>query len=154
MFEHLRTLMAVGEEQSDCVNVRYPVSEEEIDESERKLGHSFPAELRAFFRDVGYGFFKSPDVTTSANKFNYINRFLAPSQIVELMSDDDDEARPSEGFDNADIPFFEVADRLYLVMRPSSSGSHEVAWSFGDAVCDSLINFTRQLIVNPRFYHR
>jgi hypothetical protein len=153
MFDAIRRLMANGNEKPDHPNPYYPVSDAEITVSESKLGYQLPEQLRNFHRQVGYGFFKSASPQVRGGNYNYINRFLAPSQIADLLLGNDEESTPSEGFGDGEIPFFEVGDRLYLVIRPSPSHPNQVAWPFGDVVSDDLYEFTRRLAANPRFYH-
>ena len=153
MFDAIQQLMVDGNKTPDYPNVYYPVSEEEIAASESKLGHQLPEQLRAFHREIGYGFFKSATTQIRGQNFNYINRFLAPSQIADLLLGNDEESMPSEGFDDGEIPFFEVGDRLYMVIRPSPTHANQVTWPFGDRVSDDLVEFTKSLAANPRFYH-
>jgi hypothetical protein len=153
MFEVIRNLMVDGNKTPDHPNVFYRVSDAEIVESERRLAFHLPDELRAFYQEIGYGFFKTVTPQVIGDNYNYINRFLAPSQIADLLLGDDEESMPSEGFDAREIPFFEVGDRLYLVLRPSPTPPNQVAWPFGDKVSDDLVEFTKRLAANPRFYH-
>jgi antitoxin YxxD len=153
MFEAIRRLMVNGNEIPDYPNVYYPVSEEEISKSETRLGYQLPEQLKTFHREIGYAFFTSASPQTFAGIFNHINRFLAPSQIADLLLNDDEETRPSEGFNHGEIPFFEVGDQLYLVLCPISSQSAHVCWPYGHKISDSLLEFTERLASNPRFYH-
>src|SRR5262249_49419088 len=113
----------------------------------------FPEQLRQFFREIGYAFFRASDRSAPNVSVNYINRFLAPSQIADLLLGADQEIAPSEGFDDGEIPFFEVGDQLYLVLRSSDALPAQVAWPIGDRIADDLIEFTKRLAANPRFYH-
>jgi antitoxin YxxD len=153
MFEAIRRLMVDGATNPDHPNVFYPVTDAEIATSEQRLGYELPQQLQTFHREVGYGFFKSSSPESRGSEYNYINRFLAPSQVADLLLGNDEEVMPSEGFDDGEIPFFEVGDRLYLVLRPNSSHSAQVCWPYGDKVSDDLIEFTERLALNPRCYH-
>lgn len=153
MFEHLRQLMADGNRNPDYPNVFYPVSDEEVATSERRLGYPLPEQLRAFYREVGYGFFKTATPEASEHYYNHINRFLAASQIADMLLGEDRYSMPEEGFDEGEIPFFEVTDQLYIVLRASPSGSYEVTWPDGEAICGDLIEFARRLAADPSFYH-
>src|SRR5262245_4564494 len=132
MFEQIRSLMANGNDAPDYPNAFYPIDEEEIAASDRRLGYQLPEQLRAFHREVGYGFFKTSNPQGPRGEYNYINRFLAPSQIADMLLGEDEAVMPGEGFDDGEIPFFEVGDRLYLVLRRSPTENIEVAWPFGD----------------------
>ena len=89
--------------------VYYPISDAEIGSAEARLGQQFPYQLRTFYREVGYGFFVSHTPQIRDRRYNYINRFLAPSQIVYPLLGNDEECMPGEGFDRGEIPFFEQA---------------------------------------------
>src|SRR6516165_7858115 len=131
MFEDILHLMVSGNDIPDHPNVFYPIDKEEILVSERRLGFQLPGQLRIFHSEVGFGFFKSSSPKLQGVNYNYINRFLAPSQIADLLLGSDEEAMPSEGFDQGEIPFFEVGDGLYLIIRPSRRNPNQVCWPFG-----------------------
>ncbi len=153
MFEAILSLMVNGNDNPNHPNTFYPVSDEEAIAAGRALGYRLPEQLRIFHREVGYGFFKSSSPEIQKENFNYINRFLAPSQIADLLLGNDEEGMPSEGFDEGEIPFFEIGDRLYLVIRPSPTHPTQVCWPFGERVSNDLIDFTKRLASNPRFYN-
>jgi hypothetical protein len=153
MFEKIRKLMVNGNDNPDHPNVFYTVSNEEATASARRLGFELPEQLRTFHREVGYGFFTTSFPEHHGERYNYINRFLAPSQIADLLLGCDEELMPGEGFDEGEIPFFEVGDRLYLVLRPNPKKPSQVCWPFGDTVSNDLVEFTKRLADNPRFYH-
>jgi len=152
MFERIRSLMVSGSEVPHHPNVYYPVSDEEIYASETRLGFQLPEQLKTFHQEIGYGFFTSASPQTFEGNFNYINRFLAPAQIADLLLNHDEESSPSEGFNEGEIPFFEVSDQLYLVLRSSLTNLNQVAWPYGAVVCNTLIEFTKRLADNPTFY--
>src|SRR5947207_6056686 len=98
MFEFLVKLMSDGRRDRAAANVFYPVAEDEIVRAEARLGRAFPPQLRAFFREVGCGFFTSASNQTPRPLLYYINRFLAPAQVAALALGEDEELAPSEGF--------------------------------------------------------
>ena len=59
MFELLLQLMANGQKDRNHPNVYYPVAEEEVLDAESRLGFRLPEQLRTFYQEVGYGFFRS-----------------------------------------------------------------------------------------------
>lgn len=148
MFHFLTTIMRNGTEEPDFPNVRFPVSAEDIESAERRMGNPVAEQLREFFSEIGSGFLKASQSDTSRTGFNYINRFLDPDEIAELLLGEDEDILPSEGFDDGELPFFEVGDRLYLVMREG-----QVCWPFGDVISENLLTFVTELANNPRFYH-
>lgn len=140
--------MRDGTKEPEYPNVRFPVSAEDIERAERRIGNRFPEQLRCFFSEVGCGFLKASQLETSRADFNYINRFLDPDEIADLLLGEDESVLPSEGFGDGELPFFEIGDQLYLVMREG-----RVCWPFGDVICDDFITFVTELVNHPRFYH-
>src|SRR5262245_56817624 len=116
MFEPLLKLMANGFDDEDHPNTYYPVPAQRLLDAESRLGFSFPDQLRTFYLEVGYGFFKTAHPETERDGFSYVNRFLSPTMVADLLTGKDRAARPSEGFQKGNIPFFEIADRYYLVI--------------------------------------
>ncbi|WP_146117663.1 MULTISPECIES: SMI1/KNR4 family protein [Pirellulaceae] len=148
MFHFLTSIMRDGTGEPDFPNVRFPVTAEDIESAERRIGNPFPEQLRKFFCQIGSGFLKAPQSDTSRTDFKYINRFLDPDEVAELFLGEDEDIFPSEGFDDGELPFFEIGDRLYLVLRDG-----QVCWPFGDVISQNLLAFVTELANNPRFYH-
>lgn len=151
MFEFLLEMMKNGNDYSSSPNVRFPVSTSTILDAEERLRMQFPSQLRAFFEEIGCGFLKIATGKES-KQVNYINRFLEPLEIADLIMNGDTEIMPSEGFSVGDIPFFEVGDMLYLVISPTNEKPNQICWPDGDLISEDLITFTKSLMEDPRFY--
>lgn len=153
MFHFLTDIMRDGEVEPEYPNVRFPVAVEEVESAERRIEIQFPEQLRAFFSEIGCGFLKASQAETSGTDFNHINRFLDPDEIADLFLGEDEGLLPSEGFDDGELPFFEIGDQLYLVIRVSDNGYGQVCWPFGDVVCNDLVAFVTELAIDPGFYN-
>lgn len=54
-----------------------PLKEKEIEAAERRLGANFPAELRQFYAEIGYGF-------ANRNETTAFQRIIGPDSAVDL----------------------------------------------------------------------
>ncbi|MHA2961936.1 SMI1/KNR4 family protein [Priestia megaterium] len=55
----------------------YPLEAKEIEAAERRLGANFPAELRQFYAEIGYGF-------ANRNETTAFQRIIDPDSAVDL----------------------------------------------------------------------
>lgn len=154
MFEFLKNVMRDGEEFPEHPNVRFPVSGADVKNAEYRVGVQFPNQLRAFFSEIGCGFLKASQTDSARTEFNYINRFLDPNEVAELYLGVNEDLSPSEGFDDGELPFFEIGDQLYLVVRRDGDNDNQVCWPLGEVICDDLVTFVSKLVHDPRFYHK
>jgi hypothetical protein len=153
MFEFLINVMKDGMTDRAARNVRYPVDPKDIDEAEKRLGFKLPSQLRAFYEQIGCGFLRLPPNADDSRRLNYINRFLDPDEVATLYLGEDEDFDPSDGFDSTELPFFEVGDGLYIVIKMSGDDSNRVCWPSGEEISPDLVTFTRHLVEDPRFYH-
>lgn len=153
MFEFMNDIIESSRKNPEGANVFYPVSQSDIAEAEIRLKRLFPDELKAFFGEIGCGFLKAGKADLSRTSFNYLNRFLDPGEIADICLGEDEDMAPSEGFAADELPFFEIADQLYLVIRPDGNNPHSICWPYGDPIADDLLIFVSRLINDPRFYH-
>lgn len=153
MFEFMNDIIERSKNDPEGANAFFPVSLSDIAEAESRLKRSLPDGLKTFFCEVGCGFLKAGRADLSHTKFNYLNRFLDPGEMADLCLGEDEDTMPSEGFAANELPFFEVGDQLYLVLRPDGNHPNAVCWSRGDRVVDDVQAFVRRLTNDPRFYH-
>jgi antitoxin YxxD len=153
VFEFMSDIVEYSRNHPESPNVFFPVSQGDVLEAEARLGRVFPDELKAFFKEIGCGFLKAGLPERSRTRFNYLNRFLDPREIADVSSGIDEDLTPSEGFAANELPFFEIADQLYLVFRSSGDRPNAICWSLGREIAPDLAEFVRQLTIDPRFYH-
>jgi hypothetical protein len=138
----------------DLPNDFYPVSLASITDAEERLGYSLPSELRAFYEEVGSGFF-TIGVKDSERDPSLVNRVVSPMGIVELLFDTTCQYRPYEGFVEGVLPFFDCGEGTFLVLRPRSSNPNAVYWPSGvesQRITSSVISFFDELYERAGFY--
>ncbi len=121
----------------------------EIEAVEQRLGTKFPAELRQFYLEIGYGFANRNETTT-------FQRIIDPESAVDLnLREDFYEHDPDlDMYDEREgFIFFEVVEGLYF----------EVRWGIPDAspvyfmdirISDSLQAFLDHLDKDAHFYEK
>lgn len=123
---------------------------DELRSAETTLGRDLPVPLRRFYLEIGAGSLRVSSDATAVR--DHPNRFLYPEEIAGLLSGEHEWA-PEEGFDDGELPFFEVGDKLFLVMRPGSSQPNAVFWPFGGLVEVEFARFVRRMYFeHPRYF--
>ncbi|MCP1161276.1 SMI1/KNR4 family protein [Bacillus infantis] len=125
----------------------YKVTVNDIISSEKKLGISFPIELREFFKEVGYGFIKGKSV-------NSINRFMDPNSIAEItLREGYYEYDPDlEIYDEKDkLIFYEVNEGVYLTLDLNSTPNTPVYY-FDAKIADSLTDFMKKVDKDSEYF--
>ena len=149
-FEYLKRY--VSRESPPTRNWFTPVTEDEIRAAEQRVGSSFPAALRQFYLEVGSGFLRASEgdkkVTTN------VNRNLDPAEAAALRLGEAEASAPPEGFEDGDLPIFEVGDQLFLVMKPATTRPDAVYWMYGEEVAPSFEDFVRRLYFEDPDYFR
>jgi hypothetical protein len=130
----------------------WPVTADEIGAAEARLGHEFPSELRKFFQEIGYGFYGEG---IKDSKRTHVNRVMDPTSIADILLDKSEPYRPHEGFLNGVMPFFDLGESTFLVLKPKTTLPNRVFWPDGvKVVSESLIEFFEELYVHADFYHK
>ncbi|WP_139491780.1 SMI1/KNR4 family protein [Brevibacillus dissolubilis] len=129
-------------------HVFYPLSAEEIQKEELRLGRPFPAELREFYLEVGYGFL-------SKDSGSMVNRIMDPASVVDyyLGEDDYEDDMNRELVEDDQLPFFEVSEVLVLGIDfdSSESGANPVR-KYGYIIENSLEDFLRNCDEEADYY--
>jgi hypothetical protein len=148
MFEYLQPY--IGKKKPP--NRFWPVDPADVEDAERRLGVRFPGQLRTFYAEVGCGFLAQGKEDRRRGP-SLVNGVLSPVEIASLLLDPSEPARPAEGFMPGVMPFFDVGEQTYLVMRPSSSQPDAVYWPDGKSkVSDELEAFFKDLYQRAGFY--
>ena len=117
------------------------------------MGLKFPEQLRMLLFEAGTGTIKAKKGEESHFKYsNFVNRFLGPTEMAELFLGEPIDSAPEEGFDDGELPFFEVGDQEYFVLRPRTEEPNAVYRAFGEAVADDVLSFVGKLLEEPYFY--
>ncbi len=131
----------------------WAVQEAEIDSAETTIGMLFPGQLRRFFTEIGYGFYARGQ---KDNTPTHVNRILSPKAIANMVARPSTAGRPPEGFPKGAIPFFELGECAYLLLKPNSDSPNCVYSPDGHTVVSvDLQVFFEDLYNSAGFYrHR
>ncbi len=148
MFEYLTEFIG----KHDGPNDFYAVSKDDVAKAEERLGFKFPSQLKTFYAKIGCGFLQVGTDDTKRDP-SVINRIVAPKEVADLLLDKNSVMRPYEGFVKGVMPFFEVGESTYLVVRPKSSSPNTVFWPDGkQVISETLSQFFQSLYKNAGFY--
>jgi antitoxin YxxD len=135
-------------------NYFYPVSEKELLQAEKKIGFTFPDELRRFYQEIGAGSL-SLSLGQPENRYSVgSNIIIAPEHLEDVMTgtlinEETGLYFSRDAFEDlqpGDLPFFEISDSSnYLIMKVTSENPNAV-WAFGDLkIEDSFERFIWRL---------
>ena len=149
----------------------YPVSEEEITESEGNFGIQFPSQLKEFYRQIGYGSLYAPHDAPKGYRAINANYILPPMPaayfyqgIIEHQIEPKEEAihydvhwlafEALEDFVPGDLPFFEIGDSSSFMVMKLNSDNPNAVWYMGyEKIEDSFEEFIRKLYYEgPSYY--
>lgn len=163
MFEYLKKYCHHSNypEASFADNNFYPVGQEEIERLEGLLGCKIPAQLKMFYKEIGYGFLTHPHKYDSDYIFSNTNRISAPDTIVEMLEKGQESGYISEDvyeeLQPGDIPFFEVADSSWFFKMKALSDNPNAVWDTGEyeplKIADSLEEFIYKLYYEDAQYY-
>lgn len=123
-------------------HVFYRVTDFDIKDAEKILGHKFPKQLDLFYKQVGYGFLCCDDNDS-------IDRIMDPLAVAQVISDANrDEFVWEDYVSRGLIPFFELGDELYITIS-MSNGS---IFYFDRKVADSLSEFLERMDKETDYY--
>ncbi|USL25716.1 SMI1/KNR4 family protein [Priestia megaterium] len=127
----------------------YPLEAKEIEAAEQRLGTKFPAELRQFYLEIGYGF-------ANRNETTAFQRIIDPDSAVDLhLREDFYEHDPDlDMYDEREgFIFFEVVEGLYFEVRWGTAGASPV-YFMDTCISGSLQVFFEQLDNHAHFYEK
>jgi antitoxin YxxD len=127
----------------------YKLSDEEIENARDRLGFSFPTELHAFYREIGYGFMWNQEEKT-------MDRFMDPMSVADFYLCEG-MYQSEELFDHYDedyLVFFEVNEVSYIALRrlgKNEEGKCPVYY-LDTQIANSLEEFLKKLHAIPDYY--
>ena len=140
-------------------NSFYTFDLKRIENCERKLGYTFPEELKEFWMEIGYGFFRSSVPEKGINQNDWTNRLATPDDIMEILLEGaESEMMVAPAYElyqglkrEGDFPFFEIGDSYdFLYMNFNKPGVYELD---GNKIADSLEEFVNRLYYeSPTYY--
>ena len=124
------------------------MKEKDLIEAEQRLGFKFPPELREFYLEVGYGFFKG-------NNENSRSRLMDPDTIADItLREGIYEYDPDlEGiYEEADkLVFYEVNEGVYLTLDLNDTQRNSVHF-FDNKIADSLESFIKKVDEDNEYF--
>lgn len=127
----------------------YPLDVKDIEAAEQRLVAKFPAELRQFYGEIGYGF-------ANRNETTAFQRIIDPESAVDLhLRQDFYEHDPDlDMYDEREgFLFFEVVEGLYFEVRWGTADTSPV-YFIDKRISDSLQAFFEQLDNDAHFYEK
>lgn len=134
------------------VNSFWRVEENDLLNTEKKLGFEIPRQLRDFYLNVGYG-----NLNVDKNKKwsdVYHNRIVEPSRLPKLWDKSDlDFNIDIDLVDEGELAFFDNGNQCFLVLRPFSDAPNTVYYP-GDKIplAQDFNEFILKLYENSTFY--
>ena len=152
-FDYLKKYIDNVEERR---NRFHPLSLQEIETVEKRLGYKFPSQLCTFYKEIGYGTFQNnSDLSVTDNTF--ANRLLDPESAadIKLLGYDSGQILPSVKFAEDELPIFEVdGGEMFFVMKPQSDNPNAVYRDMGQGVLeDSFEKFIWRLYYESLLYY-
>ena len=125
-------------------HVFYRVTDFDINDAKKVLGHEFPPELDMFYKQVGYGFLCCDDNES-------VDRIMDPLAVVNVILRSDKYDFIKEDYKNKGLlPFFEVGDDLYITISTYTGG----IFYFGKKVANSLSEFLDRMDKKTDYYEQ
>ncbi|MBC2370922.1 SMI1/KNR4 family protein [Listeria booriae] len=129
-------------------NSFYPLNLQDIEQVEKELGLTFPNELRQFYLEIGYGFFKGSEYQ--------INRLMDPESVRDFrLRIDDYEFYPDiEIFDEVEadkLVFFED-DESTTILIGLGEGETSPIYLFDMLIANSLKEFLEKIMEGDLYY--
>lgn len=127
----------------------------EIKHAEEAWGFSLPSQLITFYYELGWGQLQTGE-NGCVSDFNCI---ASPEELISIAKRDSDWLMPYSQLEPDTLPFFQVGVDLFLCLRPKSDTPNAVYWMWGGEmpnngkICDSLIDFFRRLVVDPKWFN-
>lgn len=130
-------------------NKFYKLTEAEIEDSELKLGFSFPYLLKEFYKEVGYGFL--------ASQVENFNRIMDPESVLDFrLRRNDYEFYPDieifDDFEEEKLIFFEANEVALLSIGFGSENNGKIYY-YNSEISANLEEFLEKLSEDDTFYY-
>lgn len=139
-----------GNIKSNPSNQFYPLTKDEIKNSESKLGIVFPQLLRDFYLEIGYGFIGS--------EVGNINRIMDPESVLDFrLRQNDFEFYPDieiyDEFEEDKMIFFEANESVLISIGFGSDNSGKIYY-YDEEISKNLAEFLEKLLDDDTFYYK
>ena len=114
------------------------------------MGGELPIELKAFYREIGYGFL-------CIGIGNNVNRIISATEItnfIEGINDYENDLRREYYDDPNELVFFKVPSEAFIVLdlKQENSNGQCPLYYFDKRVADSIEEFIVKMDKNPNYY--
>ena len=138
-----------GKIKSNSSHQFYPLTKDEIKNSESKLGIIFPKLLREFYLEIGYGFIGS--------EVGNINRIMDPESVLDFrLRQNDFEFYPDieiyDEFEEDKMIFFEANESVLISIGFGSDNSGKIYY-YDEEISKNLGEFLEKLLEDDTFYY-
>lgn len=138
-----------GKIKSNPSHYFYPLTKDEIKNSESKLGIIFPKLLREFYLEIGYGFIGS--------EVGNINRIMDPESVLDFrLRQNDFEFYPDieiyDEFEEDKMIFFEANESVLISIGFGSDNSGKIYY-YDEEISKNLGEFLEKLLEDDTFYY-
>lgn len=138
-------------------NLFYPVSVDKIANAEHKLGYCFPSQLKAFYKEIGFGILESPENPPEGYHFYGVNRIIDPLSLADIVLNgpESEQIMPAtyKLLEPGDLPFFEMYDSSHFLLMKLNSDNPNAVWFYDTKIEDSFEKFIWRLYYeSPSYY--
>lgn len=138
-----------GKIKSNPSHQLYPLTKDEIKNSESKLGIMFPKLLREFYLEIGYGFIGS--------EVGNINRIMDPESVLDFrLRQNDFEFYPDieiyDEFEEDKMIFLEANESVLISIGFGSDNSGKIYY-YDEEISKNLGEFLEKLLEDDTFYY-
>ncbi|MBC1230715.1 hypothetical protein HB816_09685 [Listeria booriae] len=128
-------------------NSFYPLNLKDIEQVENELDLTFPNELRQFYLEIGYGFFKGSEYQ--------INRLMDPESVRDFrLRVNDFEFFPDieiyDEHEEGKLIFFEASETALMSIGTEKTDSR--IYYYDIPIADSLEEFLIKMVEDDKYY--
>ena len=159
-YSYLKKYIPGGSDVND--NWFLPIKKQEIEQCELKMKAFFPIELKTFYREIGFGMLRSPELPPKDYRFYNYNQILPPhiavNYMLGILENPEEDYYMSEDtyemLEAGDLPFFEIGDSCRYLFIKLYSDNPNAVWALGNIkIEDSFEKFIWRLYYeSPSFY--
>ncbi len=129
-------------------NQFYSVNLNDVTEAEKEVGISFPSDLMTFYREVGFGFFKTHN--------DNINRLMDPMSMADfrLRTGDFEAYTELESYGYLEVDkliFFEVDSDAYISIGFTEGNQNQIFYD-EFKIAGSLKEFLEKIMEDDNYY--
>lgn len=124
----------------------YPVTIEEINNSETRMKKRFPQSIKTFYLEIGWGYFEDESKS-------FINLFMSPDDIADFYCAEGNYvyAEEREFLKENEFVFFEVDANCHITLNFKNDVEEGIYFGT-DKIADSFFEFINKMRENSNYY--